>query len=129
MLEYQEGFRSRPYRDTTGHLTIGIGWNLDAGITLEQARYILSGHIDKALKDCQDSLPWFQRLDAARQLVIVNMAFNMGLYALRGFVNTLGHVARGEYEQAADRMLRSLWARQVGQRARDLSRIMRTGVL
>ena len=36
-LQIEEGFRSMPYQDTTGHWTVGFGTNLDAGITRAMA--------------------------------------------------------------------------------------------
>jgi len=78
-------------------------------------------------------LPWVERLDAARRRVLQNMAFNLGVgtpggtKGLLGFRNTLGMIERGEYARAADGMLASLWAKQVGQRAVRLANTMRTG--
>jgi lysozyme len=71
-------------------------------------------------------LPWCRRLDAVRQRVIINMAFNLGGKLLT-FANTLAMVQRGDYAAAADGMLASKWATQVGARAYRLATMMRTG--
>ena len=55
------------------------------------------------------------------------MAFNLGVSGLMKFQKTLRHVAAGRYEAAAQEMLRSRWADQVGQRAMTLSKMMATG--
>ncbi len=72
--------------------------------------------------------PTFTKLDEARQLVIANMAFNLGLGGLMLFTHMLAAVARGEYETAACEMLASAWAQQVGPRAHRLAKQMQTGV-
>ena len=50
-----------------------------------------------------------------------------GKRGLLGFKNTLGMIERGDYAAAADGMLKSLWAKQVGKRAQRLAQTMRTG--
>lgn len=72
-------------------------------------------------------LPWYDSLDEARQGVLANMAFQMGVDGLLGFRNTLAMVERGEYAAAADGMMASKWAQQTPRRAARLSQQMRTG--
>jgi lysozyme len=43
------------------------------------------------------------------------------------FTKTVALIKTGDYAQAADAMLKSKWAAQVGQRAVELSEQMRTG--
>jgi lysozyme len=73
------------------------------------------------------ALPWASALDDVRQRVLLDMAFNLGLPGLLQFKRTLEAIRTGQYQQAATMMLDSLWARQVGQRAERLSRMMATG--
>jgi lysozyme len=63
---------------------------------------------------------------------MLNMCFNMGWgegtpHGLHTFVNTLGMIQRGEYSRAADGMLSSKWATEVGVRAQRLANMMRNG--
>jgi lysozyme len=58
---------------------------------------------------------------------MINMCFNLGITGLCGFKNTLGMIQRKEYSKAADNMLQSKWARQVGKRANRLSEMIRKG--
>jgi lysozyme len=44
-----------------------------------------------------------------------------------GFQNAMGAMAVGDYEKAADEFLDSRWANQVGQRALDVTHMIRTG--
>lgn len=128
-LMRHEGVRLKAYRDTVGKLTIGVGRNLDdVGIADHEAAYLLSGDIDRAVRGLTARYPsWFPELDPVRQAVLVNMAFNLGLSSLAGFIHTLDCVARGQYGEASDRMLQSKWAEQVGHRAVELAAQMRTG--
>lgn len=51
-LKLDEGLRLKPYRDTVGKLTIGIGRNLDdVGISEAEAEYLLSNDLDRTISD------------------------------------------------------------------------------
>jgi lysozyme len=128
-LVRDEGLRLKPYRCTAGKLTIGVGRNLDdMGITEDEARLLLRNDIARVEAECRREFPWFGALDEVREAVVLNMVFNLGITKFKGFVNTIADISAGNYESAASRMLQSLWARQVGNRALRLAEMMRTGV-
>ena len=58
--------------------------------------------------------------------MLINMAFNLGGKLLT-FGHTLTAMQHGDYAAAANAMLASKWAAQVGQRAQRLANAMRTG--
>jgi lysozyme len=123
-----EGLRLKPYTDSVGKLTIGVGHNLtDVGITREQALDILAEDIAAAEKLLDTELPWWRSLEAPRRRVLLNMAFNLG-YRLLTFKNTLRAAQEGRYEDAAEGMRASKWARQVGKRANRLAATMQSNV-
>jgi lysozyme len=62
-----------------------------------------------------------------RFAVLVNMAFNLGVGGLLHFQNMLSFVKAASWVSAADEMLRSKWANEVGDRAQRLATQMRTG--
>lgn len=127
-LVRDEGLRTRPYRCTAGKLTIGVGRNLDdVGITPAEAMALLRNDINVVTVALDARLPWWRTLDEARQHVIINMAFNMGIATLLTFKNTLALIQAGKFEDAAAAMLQSKWARQVGPRARRLAAQMKEG--
>jgi lysozyme len=127
-IELHEGLRLKPYRCTAGKLTIGVGRNLeDRGITLSEARMLLANDLADVRNGLLNALPWVAQLDDVRQRVLIDMAFNLGLQGLLEFKRTLAAVQAGQYQQAATMMLQSRWAKQVGQRAERLSRMMVTG--
>lgn len=123
-----EGLSLKVYRDTTGHLSVGVGRNLsDIGITVDGASLMLDNDIARTLGAVENRWPWFARLDGVRQRVMLDMAFNLGADGLSGFPRFLDAVRGGDYESAAAEMLCSKWATQVGERATFLARQMRTG--
>jgi lysozyme len=127
-LRLHEGERLKPYRCTAGKLTIGVGRNLeDRGITQAESAMLLTNDIADLERQLQAALPWVSKLDEVRQRVLLDMAFNLGMAGLLSFKRTLGAIEAGQYQQAATMMLDSKWARQVGQRAERLSRMMATG--
>jgi len=122
-----EGFRAYPYVDTQGHLTVGHGINLDAGITQEESLLIVGRRLELIEKDLAKRLSFFSELTPARQDVLINMAYNLGIKGLLNFARTLNHIKAGDYDAAAKGMLDSLWARQVKGRAIELADKMRRG--
>ena len=128
-LVRHEGLRLKPYRCTAGKLTIGIGRNLDdCGITQSEAYVMLINDIMNCEKQLQSKIPdIYNGLDEVRKSVLLNMCFNLGINGLLGFKNTLAFVKAGDWERAANNMLVSRWAKQVGRRAIELSELMRKG--
>lgn len=121
-----EGLRLRPYTDTSGKLTIGVGRNLtDRGISNDEAMSLLEHDVALVTADLDRELPWWTRLDEPRQRVLANMCYNLGIEKLLLFKHTLDAMARGDYAAAADGMAGSLWASQVGPRAERLVAVMR----
>ncbi len=128
-----EGVRLFAYLDSRGYVTIGVGRCLDKnkgrGITRNEAMVLLQNDIVWVKSEIASHLPWAAHLDDARMGVLCNMVFNLGMDGLLEFHDFLGHVQRGEYGDAADAMLHSTWAGQVGDRATRLSRQMTDGVM
>lgn len=122
-----EGVRLKPYRDSVGILTIGIGRNLeDRGITDAEARYLLDNDINACINDLL-TLVWFPDLDPVRQRVFVDLCFNLGVKRLREFTKMLDAAGAKDWPRAARELLDSKYAQQVGQRARTLAAMLETG--
>lgn len=127
-LVRDEGLRLKPYRDTVGKVTIGVGRNLDdRGITEAEAAMLLDNDIRDVERELDAALPWFRSLSDTRQRVLANMGFNLGVPGLLKFHITLAFIQEGKFDEAADAMLKSKWARQVGARASRLASLMRAG--
>lgn len=128
LLRLHEGTRRKPYRDTVGKLTVGVGRNLDdKGLRDDEIALMLTNDIKECEADLDRALPWWRTLNAPRQHVLLDMCFNLGLTKLLGFKNTLKYIQQGNWAQAKANMLQSLWARQVGSRAVRLGQMMEQG--
>ena len=126
-LKVHEGFRSKPYKCTADKLTIGYGFNLDAGIDSQLAEIILTYQASKIINTLS-GFDWYDSIDSEpRKDVIVNMAFNIGISGALKFVRMINSIKLNDYHQAASEMLDSKWAKQVGGRATELAEQMRSG--
>lgn len=138
---HDEGVRTLVYDDATGK-TIGPGTTVIGNPTIGVGRNVgpggpglrdveLSIMLDNDVQHYEEQagvFDWFHNLDEIRATVVVTMIFNMGFRKFCTFKNTIAYIAAGEFDQAADGMLKSLWAKQVGERAVRLSEMMRHGV-
>lgn len=123
-----EGFRGKPYPDTTGHLTIGFGRNLtDDGITLAEAEFLLDNDISRHTADVLALLPWMLRMDEVRREALINLAFNIGAHGILEFRKMLAAAQSGNWAIAAIELLNSQYAQQVGSRAHRLATQLETG--
>lgn len=133
-LKTAEGWSPVPYVDTVGVWTIGFGHALPGdpapGLkwTKGQAETQLLKDVADAIHDAS-TFAWFPTLDAVRQEIIVELAFNLGLPRLRTFKRMIAALAVKDYERAADELQDSRWYTQVGvRRGARLVGALRTGV-
>lgn len=130
LVQFDEGLRLKPYTDTRGKLTIGYGRNLtDVGISQTEANALLDADLDVAIAALMRVHPDVLNLDPVRQIVLANMAFNLGVPALGHFTQMWAALDRGNWTEASAAMLDSDWARQVGARATRLAAAMKSGAL
>ena len=148
MVALHEGIVLNVYQDHLGINTVGIGRNLDDrgitdgellfmnktiddvydnGLTEEEAYYLCMNDIAIVEKELLDSKPIVNQLSAVRQMVLVDMAFNMGVPRLRLFKNMWMAIEKVNYPLACEEMIDSRWASQVGNRAMKLSLAMKNG--
>lgn len=132
-LRRDEDERATAYQDHLGFWTIGVGRLIDArkkgaGLRPDEISYLLRNDINDRINGLTKALPWFGTLDAARQGVLLNMAFQMGTDGLLQFTTTLARVAKGDYQGASESMLQSKWATQTPERAKRMSEQMKTGI-
>jgi lysozyme len=121
-LRRDEGSRQFPYKDTKGKLTIGVGHNLtDKGLNEVAIDFILKLDVGEVREALSAALPWFTTLSDARQGVLLNMGFNLGIAGLLAFHRTLGFMEASDWNSAANEMLQSKWALDVGTRASRLA--------
>ena len=148
-LVVSEGLRLQVYKDTLGIDTIGIGRNLeDRGITQQElddldipsidhvyewgiteadAVYLAENDVQIVEEELLRAHPCVEQLDAVRQLVLVDMAFNLGVPRLCKFKKMWAAIHENKFNVAAKEMLDSRWANQVKSRATKLAHAMHHG--
>ena len=126
-LRRDEGVRYKPYTDTVGKLTVGVGRNLtDVGLSDDEVDYLLSNDVKRA-QDGLAQFTWYASLDPVRQGACVNLAFNLGIAGLLHFPHFIAAMAHGDWTAAAGELADSLWAKQVGDRSTRLEQQIVTG--
>ena len=148
-LVKHEGLRLQVYQDTLGIDTIGIGRNLkdrgiskeeldeldiptighvyEYGITEADAMLLAENDVQIVEEELLRAHPCVEDLDAVRQLVLVDMAFNMGVPRLCKFKKMWNAIHEKKFDIAAKEMLDSRWATQVKSRSVKLANAMHNG--
>jgi lysozyme len=148
-LVAHEGLRLQVYQDTLGIDTIGIGRNLEDrgiskeeldwmdypsidhvyewGITEADAVYLAQNDVQIVEEELLRAHPCVDRLDSVRQLILMDMAFNMGVPRLCKFAKMWNAIHEEDFPTAAKEMLDSRWANQVKSRAVKLANAMHNG--
>ena len=125
-LQTEEGFRSLPYVDTTGHLTIGFGCNLDAGWSKDLATIVLT-YQTQQVYNTLTVYWWASGLDDVRMSVVVDIGFNLGIHGLLNFVNMLSAIGKKDWQKAHDELLDSDAARHLPARYNALAALLLSG--
>lgn len=126
-LTRQEDRRTRPYLDTVGKITWGVGRNVSDRDWSPDELVLVNQLIDLCLANditIADTLsrayPWYASLSDARQNVVANLMFNMGPNTFAQFHHFHTAMAAGDWPAAAQSLRDSKWHGQVGHRAVEL---------
>lgn len=150
-IKSNEGVKLKVYNDSTGHKTIGAGFNLESGdakhklsqlglsyeqiatgkqtISKEHVNVLLQQGITKAMRDAISLVPNFDQLNRDRQIVLIDLAFNLGRTGLSKFVKMLKAIKENNWEKASEELKNSRWFVQTGKRGRRNVEALRTGKL
>lgn len=123
-LKLDEGLRLKPYRCTTGKLTIGYGRNLeDRGISPEEAEFLFQNDLKSVESDLDRAFPWWRGLHENAQWFLRNLCFNLGISGLRKWKETLRLLEARQYKAAAKQFRTNRrYFSQVGPRAERLAK-------
>jgi len=122
-----EGSRLDMYQDTLGIWTIGVGHNIqEKGISPKVMEIMLEEDLEEAISELKRSVSFFSKMPEQVQEALVNLSFNMGIPRLMQFRKTLAYLRDGEFASAADELLDSRYAEQVGHRALEVADMIRT---
>lgn len=148
-IRSHEGSRRTVYKDTKGHPTIGIGFNLDSetnqqflkkiGINIndllngdpltdDQIRTLYEFSIKIAIEDVKSLIKNFDDQPEQVKRILIDMSFNMGKPRLSKFKGMLSAIENGDYQKAALEMKYkngrdgslTPWYTQTGNRSKTL---------
>ena len=127
-LKVDEGVKYEIYKDHLGYPTFGIGHLITENdpehgepngteISEDRVNEVFETDVATFVSEAKILFPDLDDLPEVAQQVIVNMAFNMGRPRLSKFKNFIAGVNDRDWVRAAEEMMDSRWAVQVGIRA------------
>jgi lysozyme len=136
-LKVDEGVKYEIYKDHLGYPTFGIGHLITEDdpehgepdgteISEDRVNEVFESDVATFVSESKILFPDLDELPDVAQQVIVNMAFNMGRPRLSKFKNFIAGVNDRDWTRAAEEMMDSRWADQVGARATRLRNLILT---
>lgn len=138
VLEFEEGYRDKPYYCSEGYPTIGIGTKIGTkGAPLEQYtltinRSIAEELLDKEVLEIKQRLSqcdWYNKLNHDRRVIIESMCYQLGFNGAMKFKKMIAALGVEDWNEAHNQALDSLWARQTPQRANRHADVLLSGNL
>ena len=128
-IKEHEGFVEHVYDDSLGIPTIGYGFAIkDLILDEDIAEEILIRKLEKLKRNATSRFKWLEDMPVEVQEVILNMCYQLGVTGTSKFRKAISALQEGDWEEAANEMLDSLWARQTPNRAKELSDTIRNQV-
>lgn len=128
-IKREEGWSGTVYQDSLGFWTIGYGFLVDSRKGDKLPLSVAEAWLDYKIQEKVDALflalPWLKDQPEAVQNALVGMSYQLGVEGLLKFKNTLGLIKVGQYQEAADNALKSLWAQQTPARAKRVTDMIR----
>lgn len=134
-IERHEGRRNKPYKDSKGLWTIGVGHLIGDGKSLppEMNREFSDKEIDDMFaKDYEHhekaatGIPGYQNLNENGKAALIDLTFNMGPSWYKKWPNFTEQLKNGDVEGAAKNLEGSDWYKQVGRRGPDVVNLLRS---
>ena len=127
-IKKHEGFRKKPYLDTLGNKTVGIGHKIIKGEKIptdtEELLDLYDKDFNKALNNAK-SIINENSISPEAFGVLVEMNFQMGKKGTLGFKKMLSALKDKNYNLAATELLDSKFAKQTPNRANTLAKVLR----
>ena len=147
-IKRYEGFKSEPYTDTKGNWTVGYGRNLEANpLTADECvalfkatvfkdddakrhffQMLLILDVDQHTEEMRTEMPWVTAHPSNVQLVLSDMAYNIGVPTLKQFTGMIHALRNKDYTTAAYELLNSAYAEDVKYRAAANARLLAGGM-
>lgn len=136
MIKKHEGVRNKPYQDTKGLWTVGVGHLIGDGKTLppEWNKTFTDQEIDSIFsldyrhhKELAMKAPGWDKANEKGQAALIDLTFNMGFGWTNKFKKGVQALSVGDFKTAADEFIDSAWFKQVGGRAITVTGLIREG--
>ena len=125
-IKHHEGFVEHVYDDSLGIPTIGYGFAIkDLVLDEDIAEDILMRKLERLQRNANSRFKWLEDMPQEVQEVLLNMCYQLGVTGVSKFRKAISALQEGDWDEAANEMLDSLWARQTPNRAKELSNIVR----
>lgn len=135
MVKRHEGVRKQAYKDSVGKWTIGVGHLIGNGSS--QGEYAGRTLTDKEVDDLfeedfakhvkiAEKTPGWNLANDAGKAAMIDLAFNMGAW-WKKWPNTAKALAEGNFDVAASGLKDSKWYTQVGDRAKEIVALVKSG--
>ena len=136
MIKKHEGVRTKPYKDSLGLWTVGVGHLIGDGKTLppEWNRELSMAEVDKLFyedymshKKAAMKIPGYNLMNAKAQGALIDLTFNMGNTWFKKWPNFVKNLSEGNTVGAAASLEDSNWYKQVKGRAVTIVSLIRQG--
>jgi GH24 family phage-related lysozyme (muramidase) len=136
MIMKHEGFKTRPYKDSKGLWTVGVGHLIGDGKTLpkEWDREFSKEEIQtlyeedfREHKKAAEKIPGFNKLNEKGQTALIDLTFNMGPSWYKKWPMLMKQLEAGDIEGAAKNLEGSDWYKQVKTRGPEVVALLRQG--
>jgi len=135
MITFEESDKLVAYLCSEGYLTCGIGHNLDTNpapeilnrkikkgdkITSQESQKLFERDLDMTITQLKHNFPYFDSLDNKYQVVLINMAFQLGGGGILKFKDMLLAMKNKDDADVISAMKDSRWYQQTTNRANRL---------
>ena len=125
-IKFEEGDKAKMYKCPAGKWTIGAGINLEAQEMPQEVRDLwLTIILDSIKTELTNRRASYHFVHPDVFLVLMDMAYQMGVNGLFKFNNMIGAIDRKDYIEAAIHLLDSNYARQTPARANRNAKLLR----
>ena len=98
----------------------------DLELSEEVCELILREKLEVLEERFESKFDWFKHSPVEVRNVMLNMAYQLGFRGFCKFKKTIGYLEDSEWEKASEEMLDSKWAKQTPNRAKELSKIIKS---
>ena len=134
MIKDHEGYKTKPYTDSKGLWTVGVGHLIGATLPPDMNREFTMQEVDQLFakdyaehKQAAMKIPGFEKLNPSGQGAVIDLTFNMGPAWYKKFPGASAAMAKGDVQTFANEMQNSAWYKQVGRRGPKIVAMLRGG--